>query len=291
MQCDAQCSGDVVVAGACADEVRGRRRTERIRASTAGGGSEDAQVLEHVGNAAVGEAVIPMASLRVQLHQRGLVKTSQMNTRGGRTHLGDERQLGTRTRPVVQQREQHAGTRRFADRGGDARCGFFDSRYGFHNSMIDEAWPARKSVSFAMSEEIGRRDAIGGMMATLVVLSGVARPSARSARMTIACFIRYQIDPFQLDAFRRYAAGWGPVIPRCGGHLVGYFLPNEGTNDIAWGIIAFDSLASYERYRARLREDADARANFQFAQEKRFVLREERTFVSLVDGTFEIPAR
>lgn len=109
--------------------------------------------------------------------------------------------------------------------------------------------------------------------------------------MTLACFIRYQLDPFQLDAFKRYAAAWGPVIPRCGGHLVGYFVPSEGTNDIAWGIIAFDSLASYERYRARLREDAEARANFQFAQEKRFVLREERTFCSLVDGTFEIPAR
>jgi hypothetical protein len=109
--------------------------------------------------------------------------------------------------------------------------------------------------------------------------------------MNIACFIRYQIDPFQLDAFRRYAAAWGPVIPRCGGHLVGYFLPDVGTNDIAWGIIAFDDLASYERYRARLRDDADAGANFQFAHEKRFILREERTFVSVVDGTFEMPAR
>ena len=109
--------------------------------------------------------------------------------------------------------------------------------------------------------------------------------------MSLACFIRYQIDPFQLDAFRRYATAWGQIIPRCGGHLVGYFLPNEGTNDIAWGIIAFDSLASYERYRARIREDAEGRANFHFAQEKRFVLREERTFVSVVDGTFELRAR
>lgn len=109
--------------------------------------------------------------------------------------------------------------------------------------------------------------------------------------MTIACFIRYQLDPFQLEAFRRYAAAWGPIIPRCGGHLVGYFVPYEGTNDIAWAVVAFDSLASYEQYRGRLRGDADARANFQFAQEKRFVLREERTFVSLVEGTFELPAR
>src|SRR5215469_5899080 len=67
--------------------------------------------------------------------------------------------------------------------------------------------------------------------------------------MTIICVIRYQIDPFQRDAFKKYAENWGRIIPRCGGHLVGCFLPHEGTNDIAWGLLAFDSLASYERYR------------------------------------------
>ena len=108
--------------------------------------------------------------------------------------------------------------------------------------------------------------------------------------MTIACFIRYQIDPYQLDAFRTYAATWGRVIPRCGGHLIGYFMPHEGTNDVAWGLIAFDSLASYEQYRARIRADAEGRANFQFSQEKKFILREERNFVSVVDGTFELPS-
>ena len=107
--------------------------------------------------------------------------------------------------------------------------------------------------------------------------------------MTITCFIRYEIDPFQRDAFKEYAARWGNIIPRCGGHLVGYFLPHEGTNDVAWGLIAFDSLASYERYRARLREDPDGRANFALAQTKRFILREQRSFVELVDGTFALP--
>ena len=108
--------------------------------------------------------------------------------------------------------------------------------------------------------------------------------------MTIACFIRYQIDPFQRDAFRQYAANWGRIIPRCGGRLIGYFLPHEGTNDIAWGLIAFESLASYERYRARLRVDREAAENFQLARSGRFILREERTFLEVVDGTFEIPA-
>ena len=67
--------------------------------------------------------------------------------------------------------------------------------------------------------------------------------------MDITCFIRYQIDPFQRDAFRRYAENWGRIIPRCGGRLLGYFVPHEGTNDIAWGLISFDSLAAYEAYR------------------------------------------
>ena len=106
--------------------------------------------------------------------------------------------------------------------------------------------------------------------------------------MAIAVFIRYQIDPFQREAFRAYAERWGAIIPRCGGRLLGYFLPSEGTNDIAWGLIAFESLAAYESYRARLRADVDGRANFSVAQDKRFVVREERTFLEPVEGTWHV---
>ncbi len=104
--------------------------------------------------------------------------------------------------------------------------------------------------------------------------------------MTITCFIRYQIDPFQRDEFKKYAENWASIIPRCGGHLLGYFLPLEGTNDIGWGLIAFDSLAAYEKYRARLRSDKEARENFAMAQSKRIILREERTWLEVVEGTF-----
>jgi hypothetical protein len=96
----------------------------------------------------------------------------------------------------------------------------------------------------------------------------------------ITCFIRYEIDPIQKDAFRRYADNWG-------GRLLGYFLPHEGTNYEAWGLVGFDSLAAYEAYRGRLKLDEEARANFAFAQEQRFILREERTFTELVEGTFQ----
>jgi NIPSNAP len=103
--------------------------------------------------------------------------------------------------------------------------------------------------------------------------------------MNLTCLIRYQIDPFQRDAFRRYAENWGRIIPRCGGRLLGYFLPHEGSNDIAWGLISFDSLAAYETYRATLKTDPEGRENFEWAQRERFILREERTFVEGVAGT------
>ena len=142
---------------------------------------------------------------------------------------------------------------------------------------------------------IDRRTFLQGLAAAGAVLLAAggtanAKPAAGRTTMKITCFIRYQIDPFQRDAFRQYAENWGRIIPRCGGHLVGYFLPSEGTNDVAWGLIAFDSLAAYERYRARPRSDPESRENFAMAQSKRFILREERTFVEIVDGTFGIAA-
>ena len=104
--------------------------------------------------------------------------------------------------------------------------------------------------------------------------------------MRVTCVIRYEIDPFQRDAFKEYAENWGRIIPRCGGHLIGYFLPHEGTNNVAWGLIAFDSLASYEAYRARLKSDPEALANFAMAQARRLILREERSFVEVVESAF-----
>jgi hypothetical protein len=108
--------------------------------------------------------------------------------------------------------------------------------------------------------------------------------------VTITCFIRYQIDPFQRDAFKEYAENWGRIIPRCGGDLAGYFLPAEGTNDIAWGIVSFPSLAAYEAYRARLKSDSEAMDNFGMAQRLRIILREERTFLEAVEGSLNRPS-
>jgi hypothetical protein len=106
--------------------------------------------------------------------------------------------------------------------------------------------------------------------------------------MKVTCIIRYEIDPFQRDNFKQYSENWGSIIPRCGGHLVAYFLPYEGTNNVAWGMISFDSLASYEAYRTRLKLDPEGKQNFEFAQQQKFILREERTFVESVNGTYGI---
>ena len=81
----------------------------------------------------------------------------------------------------------------------------------------------------------------------------------------ITCCIRYTLDPHRIADFERYATTWPPIIARCGGALVGYFLPKEGPNNFAVAMIEFDSLAAYERYREALRADPEARENFEHA--------------------------
>jgi len=98
----------------------------------------------------------------------------------------------------------------------------------------------------------------------------------------IICHIQYQIDPYQRDAFAQYAKNWQTVIPACGGTLMGYFLPHEGSNDIAHAMIGFENLAAYEIYRGQLLKNPDGKANFEFAQRHKFILRETREFLKLV---------
>ncbi|MHB0773592.1 NIPSNAP family protein [Bradyrhizobium sp. 5.13L] len=100
--------------------------------------------------------------------------------------------------------------------------------------------------------------------------------------MSVTVFIRYQLDPFKRPQFEEYSKRWLTIIPRCGGELIGYFMPHEGTNNIAFALISFESLAAYESYRKRLRVDLDGTANFNFAEAEKFILAEERTFLRKV---------
>ncbi len=102
--------------------------------------------------------------------------------------------------------------------------------------------------------------------------------------MTVTVFIRYQIDPFKRAMFEDYARRWLAIIPKCGGDLLGYWMPHEGTNNIAFALISFTGLADYESYRVRLRADAEGMANFNFAEHHKFILAEERTFLRRVDA-------
>jgi hypothetical protein len=100
--------------------------------------------------------------------------------------------------------------------------------------------------------------------------------------VAVTVFIRYQLDPFKRAMFEQYSKRWLAIIPRCGGDLVGYWMPHEGTNNIAFALISFENLAAYENYRARLRTDAQATENFNFAETSKFILAEERSFLRKV---------
>lgn len=105
----------------------------------------------------------------------------------------------------------------------------------------------------------------------------------------LTCVIRYEIDPARPEAFAAYARNWGQAIPRCGADLIGYFGPHEGSATTAYGIYNVESLAAYEAYRARLREDPVGRENFAFARSERFILREERLFLRLISAPHGAP--
>ena len=100
--------------------------------------------------------------------------------------------------------------------------------------------------------------------------------------LAITVFIRYQLDPFKREMFEQYAKRWNTIIPKCGGDLIGYWMPHEGTNNIAFALISFDNLAAYENYRARLRADPEGIANFGYAEENKMILAEERSFLRKV---------
>ncbi|MBO2450264.1 NIPSNAP family protein [Actinomadura barringtoniae] len=95
----------------------------------------------------------------------------------------------------------------------------------------------------------------------------------------VTCRIDYVIDPHKIDDFRRYVAAWPPIIERCGGDLIGYFLPGDGPNNQAMALLDFTSLAEYEAFRGRLAADEEAKATKAEADRNGCVLVESRTFL------------
>lgn len=102
--------------------------------------------------------------------------------------------------------------------------------------------------------------------------------------MAITLYIQYKIDPFRHDEFEAYAKRWYESVPRCGGELLGYWMPHEGDRSVAFALINFDSLADYEKYRADLKADPEGAANFQSAIDGRFIIEETRSFLRRVEA-------
>src|SRR5690606_154780 len=144
----------------------------------------------------------------------------QMRARRLRAHARVPGEFTRRQCNAVQQCSQHVGARRIAEQ----RRGVGDVGTDLHISIVNEIFALRKRLSSELCHFL------------------------RSRPMTVTCCIRYVIDPFKRDAFERYARNWLTIIPACGGDLVGYFMPHEGTNNVALALISFDSLAAYETY-------------------------------------------
>jgi NIPSNAP len=153
--------------------------------------------------------------------------------------------------------------------------------------MIAEALASGKRVLLPLSSLRGAQATKQSILAARWIASlalAMTDDRHRSSSMTITVFIRYQLDPFKRAMFEQYSKNWLAIIPRCGGDLIGYWMPHEGTNNTAFALISFESLAAYEAYRARLRNDAEGMANFNFAEENKFILAEERTFLRKVEA-------
>jgi len=101
----------------------------------------------------------------------------------------------------------------------------------------------------------------------------------------ITLSIRYTIDPRKRSDFERYARDLGVIVPRCGGTLVGYWLPTlfAGPTNVALALIDFPSLAAYEQYLERLAGDSDNVASVRRAQEAGCILIEDRSFLERVE--------
>jgi hypothetical protein len=95
----------------------------------------------------------------------------------------------------------------------------------------------------------------------------------------ITCHLRYEIDPAQVTAFEEYVTGWIPIVARFGGTHHGCFLPHEGASDISYALFSFPSLAAYEKYRAAIREDAEAQRLWELSTATRCIRRFDRTFL------------
>jgi hypothetical protein len=100
----------------------------------------------------------------------------------------------------------------------------------------------------------------------------------------ITLSIKYQIDHNKYGDFETYARALAEPIRRCGGELVGYFLPTRfaGRTTEALALIGFPDLAAYERYRNALTKDPGAAECLVRVEASGCIVSEDRSFLQQV---------
>ena len=114
----------------------------------------------------------------------------------------------------------------------------------------------------------------------------------------ITCYIRYWIDPQQLEAFAHYGRVWMRLIEKYGGTHLGYFVPGDappsaafsfpgigepGPENVAVALFSFPSLEAYEAYRRDVKTDPECQAVTKHFEETKCFTKYERTFVRAVE--------
>jgi antibiotic biosynthesis monooxygenase (ABM) superfamily enzyme len=101
----------------------------------------------------------------------------------------------------------------------------------------------------------------------------------------ITIHLRYIIDPYKIQQFEHYAQRWITLVNRFGGVHHGYFMPSEGTSNVAYALFSFESMEAYEQYRTLAAADADCQEVMAYEAEHRSIASYERTFLRpVVDG-------
>ena len=95
----------------------------------------------------------------------------------------------------------------------------------------------------------------------------------------ITCYLKYTLDPFKIKEFEHYGKLWIPLVEKFGGTHHGYFMPHEGSSDVALALFSFPSLADYEMYRTKSMDDLECQEAMNYYKETKCFLRFERTFM------------
>jgi hypothetical protein len=218
---------DVIVTGSRGTQAIGRRGYKPL-VSTA---RQDGEPFQHTGDVGSAQTVIPVLPLTDNLNQTVQPQAVQVRARRRWTHVRDDGKLGARSRVIVYEAIEHSRSRRFANGSCDARRPAVYLPFDVHIVIVNEVSLSDKAYSPKIpwtdlaGALIDRRDFVKAVAAAACSIPiGNDPVEWRNGRTSmIVCVIRYQIDLFRRDGFRKYAENWGRIIPRCGGYLVGYF--------------------------------------------------------------------